>query len=49
MKYNFKNEDKLIDIPYLTRSEEEKSVVGFSRTEDYFIYNKMIHLIQMIW
>ena len=40
MKYNFKNEDKLIDIPYLTSSEEEKTVVGFSRTEDYFIYKQ---------
>ena len=40
MKYNFKNEDKLIDIPYLNSSEEEKTFVGFSRTEDYFIYKQ---------
>ena len=39
MKYRFKNEDKLIDIPFLTNSEDEQTVVGFSRTEDYFIYN----------
>ena len=39
MKFNFKNEDKLIDISLFKDSEKEIPFVGFSRTEDYFIYN----------
>ena len=39
MKYHFKNEDEYIDISLFTNSEKEIPFVGFSRTEDYFIYN----------
>ena len=42
MKYNFKNEDNLIDISFFNDHEKKNEFVGFSRTEDYFIFNTTI-------
>jgi len=39
MKYHFSNDDQLIDFSFFKDNNKDKEYLGFSRIEDYFIYN----------